>query len=137
MTFAFSTIRNCIVWELFFAFTTIRNCIVWEWIVGSVLGSAGKPSLFGDLGDYCAVQSPPESPLGHPSYVHGSPTQVTPPGHLLGHPKIIVHHPPQLGLPGIIRAAVQNNAALCRNNITTPPPASALQCALQSHFGPG
>ena len=112
---------------------------MWEWIVGSVLGSAGKPSLFGDLGDYCAVQLPPESPLGHPPHMghlthppptpHGSP----PAGHLLGHPKIIVHHPPQLGLPGIIRAAVQNNAALCRNNITTPPPASALQ----SHFGPG
>ena len=93
------------MWELTFAFCTVRICIVWEWIMGSVVGSAGKPSLFGELGDYCAVKSPPESPLGHPAYVTppGHPPRSPHLGHLLGQPKIIVHHPPQLRLPGIIR----------------------------------
>ena len=51
------------------------DCIVWEWIVGSVVGLVDKPSLFGHPPDYCAVQSPPESPLGHvpPRAPTGSP----------------------------------------------------------------
>ena len=74
----------------------LMDCVVW--IVGSVVGWVGKPSLFGD-GRQIIVQPPPESPLGPP----GSRPQA---GHLLGHPKIIVHHTP-LRLAGIIGRAKQ------------------------------